>query len=77
MRKLPKRDVEALLVEYDNTPVESLHAALQVLIPDCPTDWDSAVDLLNKNDAEKKLLRDRNIDALDALVKQFVETRSL
>lgn len=77
MRKLSKRDVEALLSEYDNSPVASLHNALKVLIPDCPSEWSATVDLLNKDDAEKQLLRNGNTEALDALVKQFVETRSL
>jgi hypothetical protein len=77
MRKLSKRDVEALLVEYDNNPIASLHAALGVLIPNCPASWEEAVDLLPIDEHQKQLLRHRNIEQLDALVKQLVETRCL
>ena len=77
MRRLSKRDVEALLGEYDNNPVAALHAALSILIPDCPKDWSGAVDCLQMTEAAKQSLRDHDTAALDALVKQFVETRSL
>lgn len=77
MRKLSKRDVEALLGEYDHDPVAALHAALVILIPDCPNQWNSAVDCLQISETDKQLLRDRETSAMDALVKQFVETRGL
>jgi hypothetical protein len=77
MRKLSKRDVEALLTEYDNNPVSSLHAALGVLIPNCPEEWEEAVNLLSIDESKKQLLRHGNVVALDALVKQLVETRCL
>lgn len=77
MRKLSKRDVEALLREYDNNPVESLHAALRILIPNCPSEWRETVALLPVSDDEKNALQKRDIGALDSLVKQLVETRGL
>ena len=77
MRNLSKRDVEALLNEYDDNPVVAVHTALHVLIPDCPTEWSAAVELLPFDSARKQLLRARDTATLDALVKQFVETRCL
>jgi hypothetical protein len=77
MRKLSKRDVEALLSEYDNNPVGALHQALRVLLTDCPSDWNAAIGLLDIDDANKQSLRDGNIAALDSLAKHFVETRGL
>jgi hypothetical protein len=77
MRKLSKRDVEALLSEYDNNPVGALHHALKILLTDCPSDWKLAIDLLDVDDAEKQSLREGNVAALDSLAKRFVETRGL
>lgn len=77
MRKLSKRDVEALLSGYDNNPVVALHAALRLLIPDCPNDWNDTVALLSVSDEMKRDLRNCEIGSLDSLVKQLVETRGL
>lgn len=77
MRKLSKRDVEALLAEYDKDPVSSLLAALQLLLPESPSNWEEAINALSIDDATKRHLLDHSIDALDSLVKQLVETRSL
>ena len=77
MRKLSKRDVEALLGEYDHNPVGALHAALRVLIPDCPSNWQQTVELLSVSDEMKNNLRNQKIEALDSLAKQLVETRGL
>ena len=77
MRKLSKRDVEALLGEYDNNPVASLHTALRVLIPICPDNWSATVALLSVSEEQKNDLRAGKIEALDALVKQLVENRGL
>lgn len=77
MRKLSKRDVEALLAEYDNSPTESLLIALRILFPQQPSTWDEAVSLLDVDDTTKTALRNADTQALDALVKQFVETRAL
>ena len=77
MRKLSKRDVEVLLGEYDINPVEALHTALRVLIPSCPEDWHAAISLLSVGEETKNDLCAGNIEALDSLVKQLVETRGL
>lgn len=77
MRKLSKREVEALLAEYDKDPASALLAALQILIPERPDNWEEAVNSLPLDDATKRQLRDRSLAALDSLVKQLVETRSL
>lgn len=77
MRKLSKRDVEALLAGYDKNPVSSLLSALQLLLPEHPSNWEEAVNALSTDDVTKQQLRDHSIDALDSLVKQLVETRSL
>jgi hypothetical protein len=77
MRKLSKRDVEALLREYDNNPVAALHTALRILIPSCPSEWRETVAFLPVSDDEKNALQKREIGALDALVKKLVETRGL
>ena len=77
MRKLSKRDVEALLAEYDKDPVSSLLSALQLLLPERPSNWEEAISALSIDDAKKQELRSHSIDALDSLVKQLVETRSL
>lgn len=77
MRKLSKRDVEALLAEYDSSPTDALLCALKILLPQRPSTWNEAVGLLDIDDATKTALRNENTSALDALVKQFVETRSL
>ena len=77
MRKLSKRDVEALLAEYDNNPAGALLTSLQVLIPNCPTKWEDAVEMLNVEAATKANLRACTLSAMDELVKQLVETRGL
>jgi len=77
MRKLSKRDIEALLGQYDNDPVDALHTALRILIPMCPDDWNTTVALLSVSEEQKTALCAGKIEALDSLVKQLVETRGL
>jgi hypothetical protein len=77
VNRLRKRDVEALLETYDTDPIGALTGALRLVLGDTSG---SFVSLLASApiDAERRaLLLAHDVDALDALLAELNETRTL
>lgn len=77
MNSLTKRDVEALLRDYDSDPLAALLTALTKMWNVSELSWDDAVTRLPMSDEDKSHLRQRSLNALDELAKQLVENRGL
>ena len=77
MSSLSKRDVEALLRDYDSDPVATLLSALSKVWLASELTWNGAVDRLQVDEETRAKLRSRSVDALDDLAKQLVENRGL
>ena len=74
---LTKKEIETLLDMYDQDPVNSLRTAVgSALGIECPT-WDSMMALLPLQYTESGSLAQQETSAMDDLVKQLVEHRSL
>jgi len=77
MKTLTKKEVETLLNSYDADPVDSLRIAVSSLLGvDCPT-WDSMTALMPTKYTTSGALGRQETTAMDELVKQLVEHRSL
>jgi hypothetical protein len=76
-RRLAKRDVEALLRDYDADPIVALTAALRIVLRRDDASWDELLDLAPIPDARRRLLRERDAAALDDLAAELNEERSL
>jgi hypothetical protein len=77
MSSLTKRDVEALLRDYDADPVAALLSALSKVWRVSELTWNDAVDQLQVDEVTRAKLRGQSVDALDDLAKQLVENRGL
>jgi hypothetical protein len=77
MSSLTKRDVEALLRDYDSDPVAALLSALTKVWLVSEFTWNDAVDRLQVDEETRAKLRGCSVDALDDLAKQLVENRGL
>jgi hypothetical protein len=74
---LTKKEVETLLDTYDDDPAGSLRTAISSLLGvECPT-WNSMTALLPERFTASGLLERKETAAMDGLVKQLVEHRSL
>jgi hypothetical protein len=77
MHTLTKKEVETLLDTYDQDPVNSLRKAVSsALGVECPT-WKSMMALLPGQYTASGSLAQQETAAMDHLVKQLVEHRSL
>lgn len=77
MNVLTKKEVETLLDTYDADPAGSLRTAVSSLLGvECPT-WESMTALLPERYTATGLLESQETAAMDGLVKQLVEHRSL
>ena len=77
MRTLTKKEIENLLDTYDHDPTGSLRKAIGSLLDvDCPT-WESMTKLLPARYTATGSLARRETTAMDDLVKQLVEHRTL
>lgn len=77
MRTLTKKEIENLLDTYDHDPTGSLCKAIGSLLDvDCPT-WESMTKLLPARFTATGSLARRETTAMDDLVKQLVEHRTL
>ena len=77
MSSITKRDVEALLRDYDSDPVAALLSALSKVWLVSEFTWNDAVDRLQVDEDTRAKLRSCSVDALDDLAKQLVENRGL
>lgn len=77
MHTLTKKEVETLLGMYDQDPVNSLRLAVSSTLGiQCPT-WEVMVAQLPQRYTASGLLAQQETSAMDDLVKQLVEHRSL
>jgi hypothetical protein len=80
-RRLSKRDVEALLAAYDGNPIGAIETALRQLLHAPTKTFDQLLEcLLDEGRIELdrwRVLAGRDVDALDALVSELNETRTL
>jgi len=74
---LTKKEVETLTLTYDADPVGSLCNAISALLDVPATPWIQLLALLPPAFAESKELMNQDVTALDELVKQLVEQRTL
>jgi hypothetical protein len=77
IRRLTKRDVEALLGSYDADPVGALTTALRSTLERPLATWDELVADPAFDTAERVALRERQTPALDALAARLNEERQL
>ena len=75
--RLAKRDVEALLREYDADPVAALTRALRVVLGRADATWVELLDLAPLTEARRRLLRTGDPAALDELAAELNEQRDL
>jgi hypothetical protein len=74
---LTKKEVETLMLTYDADPVGSLCNTISALLGVPATTWTQLLALLPPAFAESKELMNQDVTALDELVKQLVEQRTL
>lgn len=74
--RLTKRHVEILMESYDSDPVASLTQALTQIVG-AFSSWDELVEALPVQRQVQERLRAHDTSAMDDLVKQLVEFRSL
>lgn len=77
MRKLKKVEVEAMLDSYDEDPVTALTTALSLILEADQPSWVHLVQLAGKTEVQRNALVAHETVALDELLKQLVENRSL
>jgi len=75
--RLRKRDVEALLETYDADPIGALTGALRHLLDDTSGSFPSLLAVAPLPDDRRALLLAHDVDALDALLAELNETRTL
>jgi hypothetical protein len=77
VRTLTKQQVESLLNTYDRDPAGSLQLAISSLLDtECST-WESMTTLMPQKYTASGSLARQETSAMDDLVKQLVEHRSL
>lgn len=77
MNRLRKRDVEALLATYDTDPIRALTAALRHVLSLPEATFDQLVGAAPLHDERRALLLTRDVGALDELVAELNEQRTL
>ena len=77
MRKLKKVEVETMLDSYDEDPVTALTTALCLILEAEQPSWMHLVQLAGVTEAQRNALLAHETFALDELLKQLVENRSL
>ena len=77
MRRLAKRDVEALLASYDEDPTGALATALGVLLGRPGRPFEELVAEAPLAPARRAALLAHDLGALDALAAELNETRAL
>ncbi len=75
MAALRKADVETLLRDFDDSPIEALTDALRRVFDLPHADWLTLISKLPE--ARRRLLLARNQPALDDLAAELNETRSV
>jgi hypothetical protein len=75
--ELKKRDVERLMTDYDTDPVGALTAALQVTLDRPDLEWTALVKLAGFGCARRIRLQARETAALDELLVELNEARSV
>jgi hypothetical protein len=75
--ELTKRDVEHLLTAYDDTPVEALTVALRVVLDRADLDFTALVKLAGFSCARRIRLQAQDASALDELLTELNELRTL
>lgn len=76
-RRLAKRDVELMLATYDDDPVGALSRALILLVGRDGLDFDQLVVEAGLSEARTALLMAREQRALDELLAELNERRTL
>lgn len=76
-RRLAKRDVEMMLATYDDAPIEALSRALTILVGREGLDFDQLIVEAGLSEARTALLMAREQGALDELVTELNERRTL
>jgi len=74
---LTKRDVEALLLDYDSDPVGALTAALRIVLRRPGAQWTELLDVADLPDARRARLAALAQSALDDLLTELNEERRL
>ena len=74
---LRKRDVEALLERFDDDPVGALTIALRKVLGRPEATWTELLDVASLSPDRRRALVEADQDALDALVRELNELRSL
>jgi hypothetical protein len=77
VRRLTKRDVEALLQAYDHDPVGALTTSLRILLNRPDDDFDELIAHAHVDDQRRQRLLQRRPDALDELAAELNERRTL
>lgn len=77
MNRLRKRDVETLLETYDADPIGALTAALQRVLDDPSGPFASLLAVAPFDDHRRSRLLAHEVDALDELLAELNETRTL
>jgi hypothetical protein len=76
-RRLSKRDVEALLRDYDADPVRALTAALSIVLGRPGSAWHDLISTAPFGDERRRALAARDTRALDSLAAELNEERGL
>jgi len=74
---LTKRDVQALMADYDSDPVAALTAALRVVLDRPDGDWTGLVKAAGFGCAQRIRLQAADPSALDELLIDLNETRTV
>lgn len=77
LQRLGKRDVETLVDDYDANPVAALTRALQVVLRRPDAAWVELLGAAGLPDARRRELAAANILALDELMTELNERRTL
>jgi hypothetical protein len=77
VRKLKKAEVESMLDSYDEDPVTALTTALSLTLEADQPSWAYLVQLAGVTELQRNALLAHETVALDELLKQLVENRSL
>jgi len=77
VRILTKKDIEVLMATYDADPVGSICTAVGTILEVSVTNWQHMMSLLPPSYARSNELTLQKVAAMDSLVKQLVEHRTL
>ena len=77
MNRLGKRDVEALLDRFDDDPIGALETALRMVLDEPELEWSELVAAAPLDRGVRLALLARDNAALDRLVRDLNERRTL